>query len=194
MELREVSQGGLAAQQAELRTAIAAQLQKLEDDTELTSASDFRMAQRWEATNNRLGLTTVIVSGIVTVIGAVSSLEKFTDVQPLFIIVSTLLASIATAIGSVLTFLKPSERGGRYREFGNKQKMLRNRIRIYRTVQILQDDSSTGPTEQLVAFNLEKDALNSDNPPIPRSAFVTASKEIGEKRTRRDNLINAQKS
>ena len=188
MEPRELSQADNAAQQPDLRGVTAAQLQKLEDDTDLTSASDFRMAQKWESTNNLLGLITIIVSGIVTVIGAVSSLKQLSDIQPFFTIASTVLASIATVIGSVLTFLKPSERGGRYREFGNKQKMLRNRIRIYRTVQMLQDNSANGPPEQLVAFNLEKDSLNSDNPPIPRSAFITASKEVAEKRKRRGVL------
>ncbi len=38
----------------DIRHSIEAELQKLEADTDLTSASDFSMAQRWDATNTRL--------------------------------------------------------------------------------------------------------------------------------------------
>jgi hypothetical protein len=174
-----------------LRDAIQAQLHKLEDDTDLTSASDFRMAQNWESINTGLGLITVTVSGAVTAIGAAASVKDFSILQQYFTMFSTILASLATVIGSILTFLKPSERAGRYREFGNKHKMLRNRIRIYRAVQMMQDTSLERITDQLVVFNKEKDALNSDNPPIPRSAFSGASREILEKRQRRAKLDNA---
>src|SRR4051812_26785277 len=51
---------------------IREQLKKLEDDTDLTAASDFFMAQWWESKNTQLGLSTVVVSGIVTVLGAIA--------------------------------------------------------------------------------------------------------------------------
>ena len=87
-----------------------------------------------------------------------------------------------------MTFLKPSERGGQYREYGNKHDALRNRIRIYRSVLMKQDPSVERLSDQLVAFGQEKDALNADNPPIPRWAFRAASKEMLEKRRRRIRL------
>ena len=172
----------------EIRQSIENQLQKLEDDTDLTSASDFRMAQRWGSINTRLGLIIVLVSGIITTTGVYASVGDFQDMQRYFTLSVTVLASIATVVGSVLTFLKPSERGEQYREFGNKQKALRNRIRIYRSVLMKQEPSVERPSEQLVAFGQEKDALNSANPPIPRSAFRTASKDMLEKRRRRAKL------
>lgn len=168
--------------------SIENQLQKLEDDTDLTSASDFRMSQRWEATNMRLGLIIVGASGVLTVIAASTVISDLQQFQAYFTLASILLAATATVVASVLTFLKPSERGGRYREFGNKQKALRNRIRIYRAVFLKQEPSVERPSEQLIAFGLEKDALNSDNPPIPRSAFRSASKDMIEKRRRRAKL------
>jgi hypothetical protein len=172
----------------EIRQSIEDQLQKLEDDTDLTSASDFRMAQRWQGINTKLGLIIVLVSGIITAIGAGASVGDFQYLQKYFALSVTVLASIATVVGSVLTFLKPSERGMQYREFGNKQKALRNRIRIYRSVLMKQEPSVDRPSEQLVGFGQEKDALNSDNPPIPRSAFRTASRDMLEKRRRRAKL------
>jgi hypothetical protein len=171
-----------------VRAEIGRQLQKLEDDTDLTSASDFYVSQNWESLNTYLGLTTVAVSGVVTIISAAASVKGLEAWQPYFTLSSTILASGATVIGSVLTFLKPSERGARYREFGNKQKALRNRVRIYRSVKMEEDTTITGPSEQLSAFSVEKDTLNSDNPPIPRSAFLVASKEVLEKRERRARL------
>lgn len=165
----------------EIRQSIDDQLKKLEDDTSLASASDFIMEQRWEARNTRLGLVIVFTSAIVAAIGASASVgefQQYQDFQRFIPLASTLLASIATVVGSILTFLKPSERGSRYREFGNKQKALRNRIRIYRTVLMSQDPSLERLSDQLVAFGQEKDAMNSDNPPVPRSAFRSATKEM----------------
>ena len=186
---------GAAAEQREqaLRSEISRQLKNLEDDADLTSASDFYVAQKWDRQNTRLGLSTMCVSGAVIVIGAAASIKGLEDWQTYLTALSTILASAATVIGAVLTFLKPSARGARYREFGNKHKALGNRIRIYRTVNIEEDRTLKGLSEKLAAFSAEKDILNSDNPPIPRDAFLIASKEMLEKRERKAKL-NGTKS
>ena len=176
-----------------LCSEISRQLKNLEDDADLTSASDFYVAQKWGRLNTRLGLSTVGVSGAVIVIGAAASIKGLEDWQTYFTALSTILAAVATVIGSVLAFLKPSERGARYREFANKHKALGNRIRIYRTVNMGEDGTLTGLSEKLAAFSSEKDILNSDNPPIPRDAFRSASKEMLEKREPKARL-NGTKS
>src|SRR5438067_5753802 len=124
-----------------LRSEISRQLKNLEDDADLTSASDFYVAQKWDRLNTRLGLSTMCVSGAVIVVGAAASIKGLEDWQTYFTALSTILASAAMVIGSVLTFSKPSARGARYREFGNKHKALGNRIRIYRTVNMEEDGS-----------------------------------------------------
>jgi hypothetical protein len=172
----------------DIRQSIEIQLQRLEDDTDLTSAGDFSMAQRWAATNTRLGLIIVVTTGILAAIGAAAALTDLQMYQRYFTLASTVLAAIATVVASVLTFLKPSERGGQYREYGNKHEALRNRIRIYRSVLMKQDPSVERLSDQLVAFGQERDGLSSDNPPIPRSAFRSASRHMLEKRRRRIKL------
>jgi hypothetical protein len=185
---------GAATEQREqaLRSEISRQLKNLEDDADSTSASDFYVSQNWDSLNTRLGLSTVCVSGAVIVIGAAASIRGLEDWQTYFTALSTILASAATVIGSVLTFLKPSERGSRYREFANKHKALSNRIRIHRTVNMEEDGSLKDLSEKLAAFSTEKDILNSDNPPIPRDAFLIASKEMVEKRERKAKLNGAK--
>lgn len=178
-----------------VRSQLDEELQKLEHDTDLTAASNFRKAQDWEAINVMLGLSAVGISGLVTVLGATMSAASspggHNGLISLLTFGSTILAAAATVVGSILTFLKPAERAARYREFGNKQKGLRNRIRVYRAVIVAQEASVIALTEQLSKFLLEKDMLNSDNPPIPRSTFRAASKEILEKRQRRSQLDKA---
>ena len=176
-----------------LRSEISRQLKNLEDDADLTSASDFYVAQKWDRLNTRLGLSTMCVSGAVIVIGAAASIKGLEDWQTYLTALSTILASAATVIVSVLAFLKPSQRGARYREFGNKHKALSNRIRIYRTVNMEEDGYLKGLSEKLAAFSTEKDILNSDNPPIPRDAILIASKEMLDKRERKAKL-NGTKS
>ena len=85
----------------DIRQSIEAELQKLEDDSDLTSASDFSMAQRWDAINTRLGLAIVVASGIVAAIGASASLADLQQYQRYFTLSSTVLAAIATVIASV---------------------------------------------------------------------------------------------
>jgi hypothetical protein len=173
---------------------IACQLQKLEDDADVTAAQNFRIAEYWEARNMYLGFSIVFVSGIVTVIGAVASINELDGWQPYFTSASTILAAIATAIGSVLTFLKPSERGAKYREFGNKQKALRNRIRIYKSVKMEENSAEPGPSAQLSAFCDEKDTLISDNPPLFHWAYQVAKREILERQQKRkDEAAKAAK-
>jgi hypothetical protein len=166
----------------DIRLSIEEQLQKLEDDAELASVSNFCLAQRWDAVNTRLGLMIVLFSGALTGIGAYASVGDFAAFQKYYTLASTVLAAAATVVTSVLTFLKPSARSATYREFGNKQDALRNRIRLYRAVLMKQDPSVERLSEQLVAFGQEKDTLNSDNPPIPHSAARSAVKDMIEKR------------
>jgi hypothetical protein len=179
--------------QALTRGRCIEQLQKIEDDTDITSASNFFIAQNWEGWNTKLGLFIVGLSGIVTVISAILALEELKEYRVYLTVISTIFASAATAIGSVLTFLKPSERASRYRDFGNKQKDLRNRIRIYRSIESSQALDLNSIIHTLKDFSEEKNALNSDNPPIDRSAFVVASQDIAEKRQRRAKMEAAPK-
>jgi hypothetical protein len=175
----------------DLRQSIEDQLQRLEDDTALTAAGDFAMARRWETINTRLGLTIVIASGTVAIISAATSLSDLAQFQRYLTLAMTVLAAIATVVGSVMTVLRPSLRGGQYREFGNKQKALVNRIGIYRSVLMKQDPSVERLSDALVAFGHEKDGLNSDNPPIRRSALRSASKDMLHERRRRVRLTAA---
>jgi hypothetical protein len=165
---------------------VGEQLQKLENDAEMTSASDFAMAQNWEKWNTILGLSIVLISGYVASIGAASSFKYgSTDWTDIFKISSAVAGALTAILGSVLTFLKPSERASRYREFGNKQKSLRNRIRLYRTVSIHLEQDVVARCSQLGNFLTEKDALNSDNPPITKWAFVQATRDIADKEKRK---------
>ncbi|MCM2439665.1 DUF4231 domain-containing protein [Agrobacterium vitis] len=173
---------------------IRLQIQKLERDTETTSASNFAVAQRWELYNICLGVTIVILSACATALGAISASEGISSdptVQSFLIVFSTVISSAAAVLGSILTFLKPSERAARYREFGNKQKSLRNRLRVYHSVTINFADDPKERHAALRKFLTEKDALNSDNPPIPRWAFKQASKDIADKLRRQGQAVRS---
>lgn len=161
---------------------IAEQLTKLEKDTDLTSESNFALAQNWEKWNNNIGITIVILSAIVTSLSAISSSDlKLLENKTNVLIISTLFGSIIAGLGSIITTLKPAERAARYREFGNKHKSIRNRIRIYRTVSINLTEDTPEKNAKLLDFLAEKDTLNSDNPPIAKWAFTQAIDNIKRK-------------
>ena len=81
-----------------LRSEISRQLKHLEDDADVTSASDFYVAQKWDRLNTRLGLSTVGLSGAVVVIGAAASIKGLEDWQTYFTALCTILAAAATVI------------------------------------------------------------------------------------------------
>lgn len=171
-----------------LDNEICEQLEKLEGDTDLTAASNFAVAQRWERWNMVLGLGIVILSGVSSAIGAFASSGNTTEIARYNLIIgSTVLASTTAILGSILTFLKPSEIAARYREFGNKQKSLRNKTRLLRTVSITFLDQLSARHDALIKFLEEKETLNSDNPPIPRWAFKQATRDIADKQARRQS-------
>lgn len=177
------------------------QLTKLEKDTDLTSESNFALAQNWEKWNNNIGITIVFLSAIVTSLSAISSSElQILENKTNVLIISTLFGSIIAGLGSILTTLKPAERAARYREFGNKHKSIRNRIRIYRTVSINLTEDVSEKHVKLQDFLAEKDTLNSDNPPIAKWAFTQATDNIKRKeeqkeknKTEEQKKINEQK-
>lgn len=181
--------------QVEIDHKICVHIQKLARDAEKTSASNFAVAQRWGRWNGGLGLGVVILSASVSALGAASASKSVVaepDLQSQLILLSTIISSVAAVLGSILTFLKPSELAAHYREFGNKQKALCNRLRVYHTVSIAFTADPDQRHNALRDFLTEKDALNSDNPEIPRWAFTQASKDIAAKPQQQANEESAR--
>jgi len=88
-----------------------------------------------------------------------------------------LLASLLTGL---MTFLKPNERAAMHRAAAGKFLALRNDVRFFREIELLQADRLNEMSERLKALATERNELNQKSPSIPRRAFVAARRGIEE--------------
>jgi hypothetical protein len=79
-----------------------------------------------------------------------------------------------------MTFLKPNERAAMHRAAAGKFLALRNDVRFFREIELLQADRLNEMSERLKALATERNELNQKSPSIPRRAFVAARRGIEE--------------
>lgn len=154
---------------------IIEQANKISDDCEYSSASNFELGRVWDIWNNTLGISSTILSSVAAYFAVTEEQSSI-----------TIFASMAaTVFAAVLTFLKPSEKASAYREFGNRYRSLRNKARVFSSIDCLQDNEYESLRKKLDKIMIEKEELNLGNPVIPRWAFRSAQKSLDEKRSRK---------
>jgi hypothetical protein len=152
--------------------------QKIADDCEYSASSNFALGKYWDTWNLRLGLSAAILSALAALVGK-------TDFDLPGVPVTSAVAFLAAISASVLTFLKPSEKASIYREFGNKYRSLRNRSRVFISIDCLVKPEYKKLRGTLDALLKEKEDLNLDNPVIPEWAFEEAHRLIKQKSDRK---------
>ena len=91
-----------------------------------------------------------------------------------------LLALLATILTALLTFLKPAERASSHKTAGDQYLSLRNDARIFRTIELLEQEDGQLTSETLKALAQHRNELNQGSPEIPRAAFEQARNGIAE--------------
>jgi hypothetical protein len=149
-------------------------------DCEYSASSNFELGKYWDSWNLRLGLSAATLSALAAIS---SGREDFfsTSGSPL----PSIVALLAAISASVLTFLKPSEKASIYREFGNKYRSLRNRSRVFVTIDCLVTAEYEKLRAALDALLKEKEDLNLGNPVIPKWAYEEAHRSIKQKSDRK---------
>jgi len=150
--------------------------QKVANDCEYSASSNFALGKYWDTWNLRLGLSAAILSALAALVGK-------TDLSG--VPIAGVVAFLAAISASVLTFLKPSEKASIYREFGNKYRSLRNRSRVFISIDCLVMPEYEELRARLDSLLKEKEDLNLDNPVIPEWAFKEAQRLITQKLARK---------
>lgn len=91
---------------------------------------------------------------------------------------------LVTALTTVLTFLKPSERAELHRSAAGQYQALRNQTRVFREIELAGGVVSAVAQDKLVGFSKTRDELNTSCPAIPRCDYELAKKDIDEGRSR----------
>lgn len=154
-----------------IRENIITEAKRLEEDAQYSSKGQYNAASIWGVVHFSIGIPAAILSAIA---GA-SALYQFDSHE----IVAAMLSLIVAALTAILTFLNPNRRQTTHQNAGGEYNSLRNRARIFRTVDIHTLDDAAA-AQKLGALDAERSELNKKSPAIPRIAFTRARKGIEE--------------
>lgn len=158
---------------SELISKLAAEAQRIEEDTEHSFKGHYNAAARWARYHLWIGLPSALLA-------AISGAAAFKDQPEL----AGALALLSTALTTVLTFLKPSERAEMHKAVAGQYQALRNQARIFREIGLTDGLSADQAKARLFELAKTRDELNQSSPGIARRDYELAKKDIDGGRAR----------
>lgn len=152
---------------SDLVNKLADEAGRVEEDTEHSFKGHYNAAERWARYHLWIGLPAALSA-------ATAGAAAFRD-QPEW---AGGLALVSTALTTVLTFLKPSERAEIHKAVAGQYQSLRNQARIFREISLLDGMTASDAKERLLALANARDELNLRAPGLPRGDYELAKKDI----------------
>lgn len=146
---------------------IKTEILRIEEDCIHSGKAHFNAAERWTALNSWLGVPSVILS-------ALAGTAFFKD----YATVAGGMSAIVAILTSLMTFLKPSERGAIHKSAGDQYLTLRNDARIFREIEIDQAGDASAAIATLATFTKRRNELNQASPQFSNRDFQKAKKGI----------------
>lgn len=156
----------------DLIARMTAEASRIEEDAEHSFKAHYNAAARWGRAHLWIGLPSALIA-------AVAGAAAFKSLPEL----AGTLALVSTALTTVLTFVKPSERSELHKTAGCQYQTLRNQARIFREVDLLAGMSVEKARERLHQIALMRDELNEGSPAIARRDYELAKSDIDEGRS-----------
>lgn len=157
----------------ELIGSLADEARRIEEDVEHSFKGHYNAAARWARYHLWIGLPSALL-------GAVAGAAAFKDSPEL----AGVLAILSTALITVLTFLKPSERSEIHKAVAGQYQALRNQTRIFREISLLDGLTPDEAKSRLLELASTRDDLNQTSPTIARCDYEKAKQDIDEGRAR----------
>lgn len=158
---------------SDLFVKLSAEAQRIEEDAEHSSKGHYNAAARWARYHLWLGLPSALFA-------AIAGAAAFRDMPE----VAGSFALIATALTTVLTFLKPSERAEMHKSVAGQYHALRNRARLHREIEFADHIEAKEAKDKLLGLAKEHDELNLSSPAIARCDYELAKQDIDAGRAR----------
>jgi hypothetical protein len=158
-----------------IKEKVVKEAKRVENDAFYSSKGHFEAAHSWNRQHLHLGIPSTILSAVI---GA-SALAQFDNHN----IIAGFLAILVTVLSALSTFLNPGEKANSHQNAGTKFTAVRNAARRFYDVDIFREDIP----EQELLLKLEelikqRDELNQNSLPIPRSAYRKVVRRYGAKR------------
>lgn len=158
---------------SELISRLAAEAQRIEEDTEYSFKGHYNAAARWARYHLWIGLPSALLA-------AVAGAAAFKGQPEL----AGSLALVSTALTTVLTFLKPSERSEMHKTVAGQYQALRNQARIFREIGLMDGMAADEAKAHLFDLAKTRDELNQGSPAIARGDYELAKGDIDTGRAR----------
>lgn len=158
---------------SELISRLAVEAQRIEEDTEHSFKGHYNAAARWARYHLWIGLPSALLA-------AVAGAAAFKDQPEL----AGALALMSTALTTVLTFLKPSERSEMHKAVAGQYQALRNQARIFREIGLTDGLAADEAKARLFELAKSRDELNQGAPAIARCDYELAKKDVDSGRVR----------
>lgn len=140
---------------------------RIEEDCIFSAKRHFNASSRWETYHYWVGLPSALLAGV-------SGVSAFND----YTVLAGVLAILSTALTSILTFLKPSERSEHHKSIGNQYLSLRNKTRLFRELEI--NKPSEENFVKINELSNQRDELNNSAMNTSNSDYEKAQKDINE--------------
>ncbi|MBX3333702.1 MAG: SLATT domain-containing protein [Nitrospira sp.] len=140
---------------------------RIEEDSLYSAKGHFEAARFWGNLHLWLGIPAAALA-------AIASGTAFKEE----VIIAGILALAASILSAISTFLNPSERSQIHHQAGAKHNSLRNRVRIFREIDLKSGVEQGALVTSLKEMAEERDSLNMSNPQIPKFAFRRARRGI----------------
>jgi competence protein ComGF len=146
---------------------ISNEASRIEEDCIFSAKRHFNASSRWETYHFWVGLPSATLAGL-------SGISAFNDYPTL----AGILAILSTALTSILTFLKPSERSEHHKSIGNQYLSLRNKTRLFRELEI--NKSIEEVVIKINELSNQRDELNNSAMNTSNDDYRKAQKDINE--------------
>jgi hypothetical protein len=163
----------------DLLELLCKQAKKIEADCDRASVRDSLVSANWDKWNLRLGVSSALLAGAAASVAQLPADWK---------IVTSVLALLAAIIGSILTFLAPSQKAGAYHKFSKSYQALRDNIRIFIALRCATGDDVKALEIEFQKLLSEKQKIDADHPVIPERYYATAV-DIIERRKKRNKQM-----
>lgn len=151
------------------REEILKEAKRIEESALYSSKGHFAAAEFWTNFHLWIGIPTVVLAAT----GATFTFSDSYRTQ------AGILALVVAVLSSLTTFLNPNERAGTHSTAGNNYNALRNKTRIFWTIDCWREHAGDEMlTERLKDLSDEVNKLNQSHPQIPGWAYKIGKTRI----------------
>jgi hypothetical protein len=149
-----------------LKTNITSEAERIEEDAEHSGKGHYNASARWGYVHYCIGVPMAIMAGI-------SGAASFYDHS----LWAGTLALLTAGLGAVQTFINPEEKSQRHKAVAGQYISLRNDVRCFRNILLLNMDAGETQTK-ILDFSSKRNLLNENSPSIPRWAYWLAKSDV----------------